>query len=78
MMTAVATSPKMKWLSRSLKFRCAEQISGFTISTALTEPEATKSAAVLMPKVAELHATFMSKAKPSIPSACCTSMAMAG
>jgi len=78
MMTAVATSPKMKWLSRSLKFRCAEQISGLTISTALTDPEATKSAAVLMPKVAEEQATFMSKAKPSIPSACCTSMAMAG
>ena len=68
----------MKWLSRSLKLRWAEQISGLTISTALTEPEAMKSAAVLMPKVAELQATFMSKAKPSMPSACCTSMAMAG
>ena len=74
----MATSPKMKWLSRSLKFRWAEQISGLTISTALTEPEAMKSAAVLMPKVAEEQATFMSKAKPSMPSACCTSMAIAG
>ena len=37
-----------------------------------------KSAAVLMPKVAEEQATFMSKAKPSMPSACCTSTAMAG
>ena len=45
---------------------------------ACAEPEATKSAAVLMPKVAEEQATFMSKAKPSMPSACCTSMAMAG
>ena len=78
MITAVATSPKMKWLSRSRKFRWAEQISGLTISTALTEPEAMKSAAVLMPKVAEEQATFMSKAKPSMPRACCTSMAMAG
>ncbi len=76
--TAVATSPKMKWLSRSLKFRWPEQISGLTISTALAEPEAMKSAAVLMPKVAEEQATFMSKPKPSIPSACWISMAMAG
>ena len=76
--TAVATSPKMKWLSRSVKFRWAEQTSGLTISTALTEPPAMKSAAVLMPKVAELHATFMSKAKPSMPSAACTSIAIAG
>src|SRR5690606_41665294 len=45
-MTAVATSPKMKWLSRSLKFRWAEQISGLIIRTAPTEPEAIKSAAV--------------------------------
>ena len=43
---------------------------GFSISTALTEPPAMKSAAVLMPNVAELHATFMSKAKPSMPRAC--------
>ena len=68
----------MKWLSRSLKFRWAEQISGLIISTAPTEPEAMKSAAVLMPKVAEEQATFMSKAKPSMPRACCTSTARAG
>ena len=77
-MAAVATSPKMKWLSRSRKFRWPEQISGLTISTARAEPEATKSAAVFRPKVAEEQATFMSKANPSMPSACCTSMAMAG
>ena len=68
----------MKWLSRSRKLRWPEQISGLTISTAFVEPEVTKSAAVLMPKVAEEQATFMSKAKPSMPRACCTSMAMAG
>ena len=55
-----------------------EQISGLTISTALALPVAMKSAAVLIPKVADEQATFMSKAKPSMPSACCTSMAMAG
>jgi hypothetical protein len=68
----------MKWLSRSLKFRWPEQISGLTISTALALPVAMKSAAVLMPKVADEQATFMSNAKPSMPRACCTSMAMAG
>ena len=31
-----------------------------------------------MPKVAEEQATFMSKAKPSMPSADCTSMLIAG
>ena len=77
-LTAVATSPKMKWLSRSRKFRWPEQISGLTISTALAEPEVTKSEAVLIPNVAEEQATFMSNAKPSMPNACCTSMAMAG
>ena len=76
--TAVATSPKMKWLSRSRKFRWPEQISGLTIRTARAEPLVTKSAAVLIPKVADEHATFMSKAKPPTPSAFCTSMAMAG
>ncbi len=77
-MTAVATSPKMKWLSRSRKFKWPEQISGLTISTALAEPLAMKSAAVLMPKVADEQATFMSNAKPSMPSAFCTSTAIAG
>ena len=77
-MTAVATSPKMKWLSRSRKFRWAEQTSGLTMSTALTEPEPMKSAAVLIPKVAEEQATFMSKPKPSMPSACWISTARAG
>jgi hypothetical protein len=77
-MTAVATSPKMKWLSRSRKLRWPEQISGLTIRTARAEPLPTKSAAVLMPNVAEEQATFISKAKPETPSACCTSMAMAG
>ena len=76
--TAVATSPKMKWLSRSVKLRWPEQISGFTISTDLACPARTKSAAVCIPNVAEEHATFMSKAKPSMPSACCTSIAIAG
>ncbi|MNQ88120.1 hypothetical protein D3C85_1033740 [compost metagenome] len=60
--TAVQASPKMKWLSRSRKFRCAEQISGFTISTARAWPEAMAPTAVWMPKVAEEQATFMSKA----------------
>ena len=48
------------------------------VCTALAEPDVTKSAAVLMPNVAEEQATFMSKANPSMPRACCTSMAMAG
>ena len=45
---------------------------------ARAEPERIMSAAAWMPKVAEEQATFMSKAKPLMPSACCTSIAMAG
>ncbi|MNI83061.1 hypothetical protein D3C73_1398350 [compost metagenome] len=76
--TAVAASPKMKWLSRSRKFRWPVQISGLTTNNARAWPSCTLLAAVWMPKVAEEQATFMSKAKPWMPSACCTSMAMAG
>ncbi|MNC51956.1 hypothetical protein D3C75_1012740 [compost metagenome] len=68
----------MKWLSRSRKFRWPVHTSGLTISTARAWPRATLLAAVWMPKVADEQATFMSKAKPWIPSACCTSMAIAG
>ena len=49
-----------------------------TISTARAWPVWIAVVAAWMPKVAEEQATFMSKAKPSMPSACCTSMAMAG
>ncbi|MNG25675.1 hypothetical protein D3C84_1105620 [compost metagenome] len=60
-------SPKMKWLSLSRKLRCPEQISGFTTRASLAVPAASRSAAVLMPKVAEEQATFMSKAMPLAP-----------
>ena len=39
--SAVHTSPKMKWQSRSCQARCAEQISGLTISTARAVPQRT-------------------------------------
>ncbi|MCY1439225.1 hypothetical protein D9M71_554500 [compost metagenome] len=78
MITAVAASPKMKWLSRSRKFRWPVQTSGLTIRTARAWPSCTLLAAVWIPKVAEEHATFMSKPKPWMPSASWTSMAMAG
>ncbi len=54
------------------------QISGLTISTARACPSCTALAAFWMPKVAEEQATFMSKPKPLMPNAACTSMAMAG
>ena len=57
---AVATSPKMKWLSRSRKFRWPEQISGLTTSTERAAPFSTELTAACRPKVAELQATFMS------------------
>ena len=54
------------------------QISGLTTSTRFTLPAATMSRATLMPKVADEHATFMSNAKPFVPSASCTSTETAG
>ena len=78
MTTAVAASPKMKWLSRSRKFRCPVQTSGLTIRIARAWPSCTLLQAAWMPKVAEEQATFMSKPNPWIPSAAWTSMAMAG
>ena len=59
--TAVHTSPKMKWQSRSRHSRCAEVISGFTTSTQLALPLRTAFAACSMAKVADEQATFMSK-----------------
>ena len=67
---AVATSPKMKWLSRSRKFRWPEQISGFDHQRRIGRARRDVSAAVLIAKVADEQATFMSKPKPSMPSAC--------
>ena len=67
---AVHTSPKMKWQSRSFQARCGEVISGFTTSTARAEPHLTAFTAISMPKVADEQATFMSKPKPLMPSAC--------
>ena len=75
---AVQASPKMKWLSRSRKFRWPLVISGFSTSTARAWPLCTAAIAVWMPKVADEQATFMSKPKPSMPSASCTSTAIAG
>ena len=60
-MTAVQTSPKMKWQSRSRHSRCAEVISGLTISTHFALPVRTAFTACSMAKVAEEQATFMSK-----------------
>jgi len=68
----------MKWQSRSRNSRCPEQISGLITSTARAEPVSTALRAMSMPKVAEEQATFMSKAKPPMPSAACTSTLTAG
>src|SRR3546814_7981118 len=38
-----ATSPKMKWLSRSRQLRCPEQISGLTTSTLFAWPARIRS-----------------------------------
>ena len=69
MTSAVHTSPKMKWQSRSRHSRWPEQISGFTISTERTDPPRIMSAAACMAKVADEQATFMSKPKPPMPNA---------
>ncbi len=61
MTVAVHTSPKMKWQSRSFHSMCADVISGFTTSAHLTLPERTALTACSMAKVADEHATFMSK-----------------
>ncbi len=60
--SAVHTSPKMKWQSRSFQARWAEQISGLTTSAARAEPVLTALIACSSAKVAEEQATFMSKA----------------
>ncbi|MNE61770.1 hypothetical protein D3C80_1570080 [compost metagenome] len=60
MITAVAASPKMKWLSRSRKFRWPVQTSGLTIRIARAWPSWTALVAACRPKVAEEQATFMS------------------
>ncbi len=78
MTTAVQASPKMKWLSRSRKFMCPVQISGLTMRMARAWPSLMLLTAFWIPKVADEQATFMSKPKPLMPSAACTSMAMAG
>ena len=75
---AVAASPKMKWLSRSRKFKWAVQISAFTINTRLAEPAAMALAAICTPNVALEQATFMSNAKPPQPNSDWISTAMAG
>ena len=59
--TAVQTSPKMKWQSRSRHSRCADVISGLTTSTHAALPLFTALTACSIAKVAELQATFMSK-----------------
>ena len=68
--TAVATSPKMKWQSRSRHSRWPEVISGEITSARFTDPARIMSAAVWMPNVAEEQATFMSKAMPPAPMSC--------
>src|SRR3990167_11077718 len=65
--TAVQTSPKIKWLSLSLKFKCALQISGITIITRFAISLLIVEYAVCIAKVAEEQATFISKANPLIP-----------
>ena len=54
------------------------QISGLITSTRFTLPAVTMSRATLMPNVADEQATFMSNAKPFVPSASCTSTETAG
>ena len=61
MTSAVQTSPKMKWQSRSRHSRWAEVISGFTTSTQRAVPQRTAFTACSMAKVADEQATFMSK-----------------
>jgi hypothetical protein len=76
--TAVATSPKMKWQSRSRHSRCPEVISGETISARRTLPARIMSDTAASAKVAEEQATFMSKAKPPAPRRSWISTAIAG
>ena len=59
--SAVHTSPKMKWQSRSVQAWWPEVISGFTTSTQRAVPARTAFTACSMAKVAEEQATFMSK-----------------
>ena len=59
--SAVQTSPKMKWQSRSRHSRWAEVISGFTTSTHDALPQRMALTACSSAKVAEEQATFMSK-----------------
>ena len=58
--TAVQTSPKMKWQSRSFQAWWPEVISGLTTSTHLALPVRTALTACSMAKVADEQATFMS------------------
>src|SRR5699024_6148006 len=57
---AVATSPKIKWQSRSSQARWPEQISGFTTTMHFELPERRESTDACKPKVAEEQARFMS------------------
>ena len=59
--TAVQTSPKMKWQSRSFQAWWPEVISGLTTRTHFALPVRTALTACSMAKVADEQATFMSK-----------------
>jgi hypothetical protein len=58
--TATQASPKMKWLSRSLKFMAGVMYSEVITRARLAVPLATASMALDMPKVAEEQPTAMS------------------
>ena len=75
----MATSPKMKWQSRSRHSRWAEQISGLTTSRLSRAARPDHVGGSLDAEGgADEQATFMSKAKPPAPSSCWISTAMAG